>query len=102
MNIEEISNSLQKVSDTYAARFNINRDSDWFVLKIQEELGELTSTHLKLSSRGRLGDSSPETLEQNLQDEIADVIAMTLLYARSKEIDVTEALSKKWFKYLTH
>lgn len=101
MNIKEITEWLQKVSDGYADRFNIKRDTDWFVLKIQEELGELVSTHLKLTDRGRREDEEPGKLLQNLEDEIADVIAMTLLFARHKGIDVEEAIRNKWFQYLS-
>ena len=100
MNLKEISEQLGKVSDIYSMKFNINRDDDWFILKIQEELGELTSAHLKLSNRARKGEATQAELESNLKDEVADVIALTLLYARHKNIDVEQAVKDKWFKYL--
>ncbi len=75
-------------------------DDDWFVLKIQEELGELTPTHLKLTQRARIGELSTGELQKNLEDEIADVIAMTILFAEYKAIDVETAIKNKWFKYL--
>ncbi|MBL7544534.1 MAG: hypothetical protein JNL11_12020 [Bdellovibrionaceae bacterium] len=100
MDLKEITANLSKISDIYAEKFNINRDNDWFVLKIQEELGELTAAHLKLSKRARLGDATQTELEKNLRDEIADVIALTLLYAKDKNVDVELAIKEKWFKYL--
>lgn len=100
MNLKEISDQLGKVSDIYSEKFKINRDNDWFILKIQEELGELTAAHLKLSQRARRGDITQAELESNLNDEVADVIALTLLYARHKNIDVERAIESKWFKYL--
>lgn len=100
MNLKEISEKLGKVSDIYARKFSINRDNDWFVLKIQEELGELTNAHLKLSQRARMGNQTQVEVEQNLKDEIADVLALTLLFARHKGIDAEKAISEKWFKYL--
>lgn len=100
MNLNEISERLSKVIDIYAEKFSIRRDNDWFVLKIQEELGELSCAHLKLTQRARVGEASVEELEKNLRDEIADVIAMTLLFAKHKGIDVEKALEEKWFKYL--
>ena len=100
MNLTEITNQLTRVSDIYAEKFDIRRDDDWFVLKIQEELGELSSAYLKLTQRARVGEESSNTLNQNLQDEIADVIAMTLLFAKHRNIDVEQAIKKKWFKYL--
>lgn len=100
MNLKEISERLSKVSDIYAAKFEIRRDDDWFILKIQEELGELSSAYLKLTQRARTGQSTQAELEKNLQDEIADVIAMTLLFAKHKNIDVEQAIKEKWFQYL--
>jgi NTP pyrophosphatase (non-canonical NTP hydrolase) len=100
MNLKEISEKLGRVSDIYAQKFEIRRDDDWFVLKIQEELGELSSAHLKLTQRARIGSETKNDLEQNLKDEIADVIALTLLFAKHKGIDVEQALENKWFKYL--
>lgn len=100
MNLSEISEGLQKVSDIYSDRFAIKRDTDWYILKIQEELGELVSSHLKLTERGRVGGDSVSDLNQNLEEEIADVIAMTLLFARHKGIDVENAIRQKWFRHL--
>ncbi len=100
MDLNEITTRLSKVSDIYAEKFNIRRDDDWFVLKIQEELGELSAAHLKLTQRARIGENSQADLNKNLQDEIADVIAMTLLFARQRGVDVQKAIEEKWFKYL--
>ncbi|RPJ71843.1 MAG: hypothetical protein EHM20_14305 [Alphaproteobacteria bacterium] len=95
-----MSNKLSVVCDIYADKFNIRRDDDWFILKIQEELGELSSAYLKLTQRARVGEQSTEEMEKNLEDEVADVIAMTLLFARNKGIDVEKALNDKWFCHL--
>ncbi|MBK8202517.1 MAG: pyrophosphatase [Bdellovibrionales bacterium] len=100
MNLKEIEEKLKQVSDIYAEKFNIKRDDDWFVLKIQEELGELSSAHLKITERARVGNQSKPELDKNLKDEIADVIAMTILFAHHKGIDVESAIKDKWFKYL--
>ncbi len=100
MNLKEITEQLTKVSDVYAEKFNIRRDDDWFVLKIQEELGELSAVHLKLTQRARIGQATQAELDKNLKDEIADVIAMTLLFAKHRGIDVEQAIKDKWFKYL--
>ena len=100
MNLTQITQKLEQVSDVYAHKFSIRRDDDWFILKIQEELGELTSAHLKLSQRARTANATRADLEKNLQDEVADVLALTLLYAKHKGIDVDQALQNKWFKYL--
>lgn len=88
MDLNEITNRLSKVSDIYADKFNVRRGDDWFVLKIQEELGELSAAHLKATQRARIGDTSQADLNKNPQDEIADVVSMTPLIARHRGIDI--------------
>lgn len=100
MTFKDIEEKLKRVSDVYADKFGINRDDDWFVLKLQEELGELTAAHLKLTQRARVGELSNGELQKNLEDEIADVIAMTILFAEHKGVDVETAIKNKWFKHL--
>lgn len=100
MHLKEITEKLCQVSDIYAEKFGIRRDDDWFVLKIQEELGELTSAHLKLTQRARIGEITQSELNENLREEIADVVAMTLLFAQHRGIDVEHAIKDKWFRYL--
>lgn len=100
MELHEISDKLAKVSDIYAEKFGIRRDDDWFILKLQEELGELASVYLKLTQRARIGQDTPAELHKNLRDEVADVVAMTLLFARHHGIDVDQALKDKWFRHL--
>jgi len=100
MNLNEISTQLARVSDIYAEKFEIRRDEDWFILKIQEELGELSSAYLKLTQRARVGQATQAELDKNLQEEVADVIAMTLLFAKHRGIDVEQAIKDKWFRYL--
>ena len=48
-----LSDKVAAVSDIYAQRNGIDRTDDWFLLKLQEELGELTAEYLKLSGRAR-------------------------------------------------
>ena len=100
MDIRTIEEALAKVSDVYASRFEINRDRDWYILKIQEEVGELVSSYLKLTQRGRSENGDKANLEKNMREELADVIAMAILFARNEKIDVEQAIREKWFKYL--
>lgn len=99
-NLRAISDKVAAVSDIYAQRFDISRDADWFLLKLQEELGELTAEYLKLSGRGRSKGASAEAIRAGLENEAADVLAMLLLFARHHEIDLGAALERKWFQHL--
>jgi hypothetical protein len=42
MDIQELTVQVEGFSQRYASRFGIDRDAGWFVLKLQEEIGELT------------------------------------------------------------
>ncbi|HTN61057.1 MAG TPA: phosphoribosyl-ATP pyrophosphohydrolase [Devosia sp.] len=98
--LAELMPLVAEVSDTYASRNGIARNADWYLLKLQEELGELTAEYLKTSGRGRSKGADAETIRQALEDETADVLAMLLLFARDNGIDLDAALERKWFQYL--
>ena len=99
-NLSELGALVARVSDIYAERNAIARDDDWYLLKVQEELGELTAEYLKTTGRGRLKGADGASLRQALEDETADVLAMLLLFARNNRIDLDAALERKWFQYL--
>jgi NTP pyrophosphatase (non-canonical NTP hydrolase) len=95
MTLSEISDAAARISDIYAGNYGIERDDDWFLLKLQEELGELAQAHLRLSSRGR-----GAATEQQRGDEAADVLCMLLLYCRRFGVDPEEAVRRKWLSWL--
>jgi NTP pyrophosphatase (non-canonical NTP hydrolase) len=98
--LDDITALVAQVSDIYADIFDIERDGDWFLLKLQEELGELTAEHLRLTKRGRIKGRSEAEITDARDDEAADVLAFLLLYARHHKIDLHAALERKWFDYL--
>ncbi|KKB09977.1 MazG nucleotide pyrophosphohydrolase domain-containing protein [Devosia chinhatensis] len=98
--LAELTDLLSEVSDIYASRNVIARDDDWYLLKVQEELGELVAEYLKTTSRARLKGADMPTIRTAMQDEAADVLAMLLLFARHNDIDLETALERKWFQYL--
>ncbi len=90
-----LSDAAAQISDIYAGKYAIDRDDDWFLLKLQEELGELAQAHLRLSGRGR-----GQATEQDRADEAADVLCMLLLYCRRFGIDPDTAVRRKWLSWL--
>ena len=96
MSLKALTDQVAAVSDLYAEAFGIRRDDDWFLLKVQEELGELTAEHLRLTGRARgEGDAAKRA------DEAADVLCMLLLYCRRHGIDLDEVVRRKWLAHLT-
>ena len=87
---------FEESSARYAAANGIERDDDWFVLKLFEEVGELTQVWNRLSGRGRKLGRSEEELSQALADEAADLLGHVLLFARHNSIDLAAAIERKW------
>jgi NTP pyrophosphatase (non-canonical NTP hydrolase) len=98
--LQDLQDRVGAVSDIYAERFDINRDEVWHLAKLNEELGELVQAYLKATGRGRAGEAAPAKLRKKLEDEVADLFAQVLIFAKWREIDVAAALERKWFKYL--
>ena len=95
MNISDLTASVLRISDIYACEHGIDRDRDWALLKLQEELGELTAEHLRMSGRARGAADADK-----LGDEAADVLGMLLIYCDRAGIDIEQAMQRKWLHWL--
>ena len=78
----KLADRFEQASRTYASSNGIARDEDWFVLKLQEELGELTQVWMKLTARGRRRGLDDTALREELANETADLLGHILLFAR--------------------
>ncbi|WP_374596247.1 phosphoribosyl-ATP pyrophosphohydrolase [Brevundimonas sp.] len=95
MDLSALSAQVLRISDIYAAEHGIDRSGDWALLKLQEELGELTAEHLRVSGRAR---GSADAQAQ--ADEAADLLGMLLIYCDGAGIDLEQAMRRKWLKWL--
>ena len=100
MNLEQLMQKIQQVADQYSEKYGIEYTDDWFVMKLQEELGEMVQAHLILSGRTRRKAETNDQAREALAQEIADVFCYTLLFAKRLNIDVEKAVKDKWFAYL--
>jgi len=94
--LERLGSQFETASAGYAGAHGIERDSDWFILKMQEELGELTQVWNKLSGRGRRHGKSTEELKVLMADETADLLGHVLLFAHHHKLDLQAAIERKW------
>lgn len=92
----ELAGQFEEASQRYAAANGITRNDDWFILKLQEELGELTQVWMKLTDRGRKRGLSNAELQEALADETADLLGHILLFVTRHEIDLAPAITRKW------
>jgi len=95
--LSDLAARLMQVSDLYAARHGIDRSGDWAMLKLTEEVGEMTQAWLRLDGRARGASDDPKAA---LADEAADVLATVLLIAHAKGLDLDAAIDAKWFAHL--
>jgi NTP pyrophosphatase (non-canonical NTP hydrolase) len=100
MNLKTLIAKIEKVSNSYSKKFKISRDKIWYLLKLQEEMGELTQAYLSMSGRARHKNKTTEELKADFEHEIADVLCHVLLLAQSEGVDIKKAIDEKWLMRL--
>ena len=96
MDLRELTEQVERVSHRYAESFGIARSSDWRILKLHEEVGELTQAHLMRQGQARSKGMTSAELEARFAAEIADVVCHALLVASHHSIDVQGEIEQKW------
>jgi NTP pyrophosphatase (non-canonical NTP hydrolase) len=96
MDLRLLEDDLEVVSRLYAERFGIDRDDNWFLLKLHEEVGELTQAFLMRAGQARDKGFSPAELDRDFRAELSDVLAQVLIMARHFDVDVQSELERKW------
>lgn len=94
--LDDLALKFERASSAYAGENGITRDPDWFLLKLQEEMGELTQAWNRVSGRGRPKGRSGEDMARDLEDEAADVLGHILLFAHRNDLDLAAAIKRKW------
>ena len=99
MDIKTLTDEVEKVSLKYTKTFSIERDASWFVLKLQEELGELIQSYLMMTGKARTKGKSEEEIRSDFEKELADVFSHVLLLAKHYDIDVEKVVEDKWLSW---
>lgn len=100
LDLKEIEENINKVSDIYAERFDIKRDKDWYFYKFIEEVGEMTKAYNLLNGKSK--NDPDENSFKDFQDEFSDVFAHLILFAKENGIDPLKSLKEKWFLHLNN
>ena len=95
-----LSARICRVGEIYAENFGIDRSPDWYLLKLTEELGELTAEHVELTGRARPSGRSAAEVRLALENEAADLFGQFVLYLQASDIDIEAAIARKWLHYL--
>jgi NTP pyrophosphatase (non-canonical NTP hydrolase) len=96
MDLKQLADEVETVSRMYAERNRFDRDATWLLLKLQEEVGELTQAFLRKTGQGRAKGLSPDELSRSFRTELADVLGHVLLLARHEGIDLQAEVEAKW------
>lgn len=98
--LKKLAEDAETISARYAERHGFIRDDAWFMLKLNEEVGELTQAFLRRAGQARAHGRSPEQLDADFEAELADVLCHTLLLARRHGVDPEAAVERKWLALL--
>ena len=96
MDIGTLTAQVEDVSQAYASRFGIVRDENWQILKLQEEVGELTQAYLMRQGQARSKGLDAAEIDAVFRQEVADVLSHVLLLAHHHGIDVVDEIRRKW------
>lgn len=99
MDLENLTDDVEIISRVYARLHDVERTDDWLVLKLHEEVGELTQAYLNLSGRSRDRGLSDDEVRAAFRGEVADALGQLLLLARRFDVDLSEELERKWFRW---
>ena len=99
MEIRQLSEEVEHVSRQYAQTHHIERDGTWFLLKLQEEVGELTQAYLMLAGQARQKGKTRQELQGEFHEEIADTFCHILLLARHYSVDLERIIREKWLSW---
>jgi NTP pyrophosphatase (non-canonical NTP hydrolase) len=96
VDLTELAERLEKLSVRYGETLGFERDPDWFLLKLQEEVGELTQAYLQHTGRARAKGLTAAEIRAGFHQEFADVFCQLLLFARQHDVDLPHEIDKKW------
>ena len=99
MEIADTARRIDRISKAYCSRLGFPRDGDWMLLKLTEEVGELTQAWLARTGRQRDRGHTAEQIESDFTAEVADVLGMVLAFGAAEGIDLEAALADKWLRW---
>lgn len=97
MELKELERKITEIFTFYLNKNKIALTDDYLLLKIGEELGELLQAYLIYHKRCRPEKYLPEPEDKKeLAKELSDVVCLCLVIANKLDIDLGEAITKKW------
>ncbi len=99
MEFKEVEQRVIKVMSDYSGRHDLTIDKDFAVIKLFEEVGEYAQAVLIHQKKCRKQKLVPEKESKaELAKELADVVGLAMVNANLFDIDLEDAINKKWVK----
>lgn len=96
MHINDTAARIDAISRRYAEIYGFDRTSDWLMLKLQEEAGELADAYLGLTGRQRQKGDAVTDPRQRFALELADTVGILFALAAQEGVDIERAIDAKW------
>jgi NTP pyrophosphatase (non-canonical NTP hydrolase) len=96
MNLKEAALHCDKAWGQYAEKFKIRRYDEFYLLKMQEELGELSRAFLELRGSEKQRKISSDELKKKFAADIAVLVGNALILAHHFDVDLEATIKEKF------
>lgn len=97
MDFKELQQKVIKNALEYGERHNVKIDEEFALIKLFEEMGEFAQAILIHKKKCRTKKLvSEDVSKKELSKELADVVGMAIVNAHLLNIDLEDAIDKKW------
>ena len=97
MKFKDIQQKVVENAVRYGKKYNVKIDEDFALIKLYEEVGEFSQAVLIHKKKSRPEKHVDENVsKKELAKELADVVGMAMVNAHLLDIDLEEAIDKKW------
>lgn len=95
MDLKKAAEHCEKAWSAFADKHNIKRPDEFFLFKMQEELGELVRTFLEIRGCERR-ENAPEELQKKFEGDCASLIGNALILALHFGVDIEKKIKEKF------
>jgi NTP pyrophosphatase (non-canonical NTP hydrolase) len=97
MKFKDIQQKVVENAIRYGKEYNVKIDEDFALIKLYEEVGELSQAILIHRKKSRPEKHVAENVsKREVAKELADVVGMAIVNAHLLNIDLEDAIDKKW------
>ena len=97
MELIELQKQISDIFNFYLNQHGIKMSEDYLQIKLTEEVGEFMQAYLIHNKNCRQEKYLPEVeSKRKMAIELSDVVCLCLVIANQMNIDLAEAITKKW------